>query len=339
MTRGAMAILALSILAGCSSIAGSALEGMREKDVDLVVNKVVARYNQLGRVAWNEPFVFVLDSVVVGGSLRDADDRSLVKRIVSYMLGESTGSQWATRTEEERALFGEGQVELLVTRGLDGERFFLDVLGSFGLFLPLSRVGGDGPGGVEALSYDVRAANQPLALASDSVRVACEILPRSAVYSAGGPVFKRWANALFQLELGGGDPAAREATAVRRTPQALEERVQGFLRNARAYVGPVIELDVHLDRGANGLVAFAHGRPNDVWLVLPASLLAGDRGAERALARLVASFPESVKRRGDDLLVRVGYFFFHGDATGAADQKASEAAEAAKRARVPPRPQ
>src|SRR5262249_27329523 len=112
--------LALALLApGC---VGAALEGMSDHDVDVGVDKVMRPYEQVGRPPASESLVFILDSVVVGGELREEGDRALVKTIASYMLGESTGGQWATRTEEERAIFGEGQVQFVVYRGVGGSR-------------------------------------------------------------------------------------------------------------------------------------------------------------------------------------------------------------------------
>lgn len=335
-TLAALAAPLLAVVSGCASLipVGPVLEGMSDRDVDVVVAKVVGRYEQVAHVPGSEPFVFVIDSVVVGGDLREPGDRALVRTIASYMLGESTGAQWPTRTESERAVFGEGQVQFIVYRAPAGDRFFLDVLGAFALFLPLARAGAEGPGGVEALSFDIRASSQEIdfAKAGDAVDIYCEILPRGAVYTANGPVFKRWSNALFQLGLGAPGGAADPAGEAR----GQEDRVRGFLKNTRGHVGPVVKLGVHLAREPGGTVAFALGVPDAVSIVLPASLLAGDRAAERALARVASALPGAVTRAGDDLLLRVGYFFFHADATGPADARASEAAAAAKRVRILP---
>ena len=344
--RVAAALLLLLAAPGCASLVpvGAVLERMDDHDIDVVIDKAVRRYEQLGHVSTVEQFVLVIDSVVIGRSLQTDAERDLVRAIASYMLGEQAGSQWVTRVDGERAVLGDGDVLLLIYRLPEPRQFALDVHGSLSLFLPLARAGTSGPGGVEALSFDLRASNQLVAVAESGgvATINLELVPRSAVYSAAGPVFKRWSNALFQLSLGSG-PDGATATAVPGTAAAdesgrrrTESAVSGFLRNARPAIEPVARLSVRVVRFPDGTLGFAHDAPNDVTLILPGSLIAGDRSAEQALAQLQTQSPSYFARAGDDLLVRVGYFFFHGDATGPADPAGAARAALSKRLRMPP---
>ena len=95
------------------------------------------------------------------------------------MLGESVGNQWIARVEGEEAIYGQGNVALVVTRSGDGETLLLDIIGSLSIFLPLG--GGERRSeGVEAMSFDLRSANQPVELdgPSGTVSVYAEIMPR-----------------------------------------------------------------------------------------------------------------------------------------------------------------
>ena len=80
------------------------------------------------------------------------------------------------------------------------------------------------------------------------------------------------------------------------------------------------------------------GTPNAIELVLPSALIAGEGARERAADRLAAKHAGAFNRSGDDLLIRVGYFFFHDDATrpAALDPAARAEAAATKRFRLPP---
>ena len=79
------------------------------------------------------------------------------------------------------------------------------------------------------------------------------------------------------------------------------------------------------------------GAPNTIELVLPNELLTGDAALERAVRRLQETYPDTLARRGDDLLIRVGSFFFHDDSTAPQPVEPAKRQDVAtlKRFRIP----
>jgi hypothetical protein len=318
------------------------MRSLEPGDVDLVVDKVVDRYPQVGRLISTEPFVIVLDSVIVPSPAAPwtEDDARLIGGAASYMLGEETGRDWVARVRNERAVVGEGSVVLAIHREADGRRAVLEAFGAFSLFLPVVPTAGK-VGAVDAISFDIRVANQEIAIPErgGAVDLYGEIVPRFASYSANGFVFRRWTNALFHL---GWDErrAAAGPEPSRGAPPSPERSIASYLENARAQVGPLIRLGVRFEKTAAGTLRLADAAPNSVDLVLPSALVAGERALEASLARLSALHPGRIERRREDVLVRVGYFFFHADATGpgAPDAEARRRARAAKEFRAPEPP-
>ncbi len=311
--RAAVAAAALALLVlpavGCASLVDvdKVLERMEKKEVDTVLAKLTRHYPQAARVLASEPFVFVLDSVVVGRRLEDEAERDLVRVFANYMLGEQTGRGFTTRVDGERAVSGEGAVILTIYRGPDGKQLLLDVLGSLTFYLPLPKAGGE-PQGVEAVSFDLRAANQIFTMTEEggNPEIYLAVLPRGAVYTPRDPVYKRCESVLFHLGWRGpGEGTPRSGTSV-----------EGFLKASRAYVAPVVKIAPAFRRRKDGALELAHGVANPVWLVLPTALLAGKRALEDVVAKLSRVYEGHFENRGDDLLIHVGYFFFHSDATG-----------------------
>ncbi|MHC4390705.1 MAG: hypothetical protein ACYTFT_00370 [Planctomycetota bacterium] len=349
-TRAALVGVLLTAT-GCASLipVGSVLEGMDADAVDTVVGKVASRYQSVARLSASEGLVIGLDSIVVGTPLKTKDERRLVSSIASYMLGETIGKQWVSRVEGELAVFGEGQVHLVVYRSVDGSQYLVDALGSITLFLPLS--GGENRSdGVEALSFDLRASNQPIQIGEGSgvTYVYIEVLPRSAIYASEGPMFKRWAGALFQLGWAPpgtaaadapGDGAHDTASSPADDRGRRSEGIRNFLEHSRAFVGPVVRLEFGFERQPSGATSIVTGRSNTVDLVLPHELIAGDRALEQALERFSHEGPDRFSRTGSDLLIRVGHYFFHTDVTGPSDLDPAlrEQVPALKEFRIPPR--
>ena len=87
------------------------------------------------------------------------------------------------------------------------------------------------------------------------------------------------------------------------------------------------------------MVGLAYGEPNAIELVLPYTLIAGDRELERATERLSQAYPELVKREGKNLLIRVGQLFFSADALSpeASTRAQREATARVKEFRLPPK--
>lgn len=348
--RTALAPLLLALpLAACSSLipVGAVLESMDGDDVDVVIRKTADRYPNLSRFVANEGFVISLDSVVVGAPLQGPDrqtDRALVQAIVSYMLGETVGKQWISRVGGEDSVFGEGVASFLVARAPGGERFVLDASGFFNLVLPLG--GGEGQHeGVELVTFDLRSSNQPIdPTGAEPPTIYAEVLPRNAIYSSKGPIFRNWANATFALswrarlarsrQAGDGSPELL-TTLTHDDRRALTSE---FLTSNRPLVGPLIRLEVRFREAEDGTHVLSYGEPNRVELVLPEALVAGDRTLEAVTARLAERHPDTVRREGTNLLITVGQFFFYSDTTGPATtppaQRAANAA--AKRFRLPP---
>jgi len=336
-------VLALAALApGCASLVpmSGALESLEPEDVDTVVAKVIDRYPQVGRLQASEPFVIVLDSVIIPsrGAAWTDDDARFVGATASYMLGEETGRDWVARVKGERLVMGEGGVAIAVYAEKDMGGAVLEAQGAFSLFLPVVPSGGR-TGAVDALSFDLRIANQRIlvpAAGATTVDLYAEIMPRAATYGEGGEVFRRWQRALFHL---GWDERRGAAAGGAGGAASPERSIAAFIENARPFVGPLVRLRVRLERGADGLARFRTAVPNAVDLVLPAALVAGDRALEGAVARLSAEQPARIERRGEDLIVRVGWFFFHADATGpgAPDPEARRRAADVKGFRVPER--
>jgi hypothetical protein len=194
----------------------------------------------------------------------------------------------------------------------------------------------------------VRVANQELTIpeGAGSVDLYAEIMPRVGSYGEGGQVFKRWSGALFHLGWDDrrGAAAAGRAVAngaggagVMAVPPSPERSIAAYLDNARPFVGPLVRLRVRFERSEDGISRFAAAQPNAVDLVLPSALVAGDRALEGSVARLSAAFPGKIERRGEDIFIRVGWFFFHADATGpgAPDPESRRRARDAKAFRVP----
>lgn len=329
--RGLAAALAatLAVLAsGCASLLPThdVIRSLDRTDVDVVVTKAADRYTQLGRLAESQGVVLGLDSVIVGKKLDAPEDRRLIGTFASYMLGEAMGKEWVARVEDQRVVYGQGQVAFVIHRGAQ-DRFLVDLFGTISLYLPLHSA----PGridGVEALSFDIRAANQLVDLPRDGgvVAIFCELLPRNAIYSQNRPTFKRWEMTCFNLDWNRGA-----------TPDAKKRAVQEYLANARAHVGPLVRLEMHVDKHEDGARSIALGSPNTIELVLPNELIAGDPVLERAVKRLSETNPDTVGRRGEDLLIRVGSFFFHDDSTSPTPQEPARRAEVGpmKRFRVP----
>jgi hypothetical protein len=325
-----LVLIAVLVLAsGCASLLPThdVIRSLDQGDLDVVVTKGADRYPQLGRLAESHGVVLGLDSVIVGQKLETADDRRLISTIASYMLGEAMGKEWVARVEDQRVVYGQGQIVLIVHRGA-ASRFLVDLFGTISLYLPLRSA----PGridGVEALSFDVRASNQPIELGRDGgvVSIFLELLPRNAIYSQNRPTFKRWEMACFGLDWSRGA-----------TPEARKKAVQDFLANTRAQVGSLVKLELRVDKHEDGTCSIALGSPNTIELVLPNELLAGDPGLDRAVKRLAEGHADTVGRRGDDLLIRVGSFFFHDDSTGPQPLEKARRAEVApmKRFRIPP---
>jgi len=318
-------------LCGCASLVdvNDVLKRMEKREVDTVLTKLLDRYPQAGRMIASEPFVFVLDSVVVGRRLEGAAERELIRTFASYMLGEQAGRGFVGRVEDERAIYGEGVVILTIYRGPAGERYVLDVVGSLTLYLPLAKAGGRAEG-VEALSFDVRAANQVIEIDEKGAapEIYLEVVPRNAVYTQQDPVFKRYEGVLFHLGWRGQGEATPKPGA----------SVGGFLRASRAYVAPVVKLAPLFRPRGDGTLELAHGVANPVALVLPTALLAGNRELEGVVARLAQVYPGHFENRGEDLVIRVGYFFFHSDATGPGppDPTLAERVPPFKAIRLPP---
>lgn len=335
----ARALVLAFALAGAASLAASGctsllpthdvIRSLDRNDVDVVVSKGADRYPQLGRLVETEGVVLALDSVIVGSKLAEADDRRLIGTFASYMLGESLGKTWVSRVAEQRVVFGQGQVAFVVRRG-ERERYLVDLMGTITLFLPLASAPGLGKAdGVEAVSFEIGSANQLLDLPPEGGTVAfhAELAPRNAIYSQGRPTFDRWEKTLFHLDWNRGN-----------TPEARRRAAQEFLANARAQLGALVRLELRVERETDGSSAIAVGSPNAIELVLPNGLLTADAGLERATRRLCEAYPECVTRRGDDLLIRVGSFFFHDDTTGPEPPSGERRAEVAarKRFRIPP---
>jgi hypothetical protein len=336
--RAAAAATLLGLGAGCASLipTGTVLESMKDEDVDVVAKKVSERYPQFSRLLVSEPFVIVLDSVVVpqhGEAWKD-DEAKLVGTTASYMLGEEIGRDWVARVSGERAVIGEGQVFLSIYRATDGKRYLFDGVGMFDLFLPQTSTDGK-TGAIESLSFDLKIANQAAALTPDggTVELYGEIIPRRATYTSGGMVFRRWASSLYHL---GWDQRALNGNAPK-TPVTGDAAIAGFLENARAFIGPVVRLKVKFEKGADGFHHVTTNAANAVELVLPNALVAGDRELEAAVARLSAAYPGRFVRRENELYIKVGYFFFHPDPTGATafDPAAKDRAAELKRFRIP----
>jgi hypothetical protein len=302
------------------------IRSLDQGDIDVVVAKGADRYRQLGRLIESQGVVIGLDSVIVGSKLDTPDDRRLVSTIASYMLGEALGREWVARVEGQRVVYGQGQVVFVVHRSPQ-DRLLIDLYGTIGLYLPLHSA----PGridGVEAVSFDIRAANQLADLPRDGgiVSIFAELLPRSAIYSQDGPTFKRWETTCFNLDWKSGG-----------TPEARKKAVQEFLANGRAQVGSLVRLELHVEKHEDGTSSIALGAPNTIELVLPSELLTGDPALDRAVKRLSETYPDTVARRGQDLLIRVGSFFFHDDATGPTPPEPAKRAEIGplKRFRIP----
>jgi hypothetical protein len=303
------------------------IRSLDKNDTDVVVSKGAGRYPQLGRLVESQGVVLELDSVIVGSKLDAPEDRRLVGTFASYMLGEAMGKDWVARVDGQRVVYGQGQVSLVVYRG-ESDRYLFDLMGTIGLYLPLPSA----PGridGVEAVSFDIRAGNQLLELAPEGgvVSFFCELLPRNAIYSQNRPTFKRWEKTLFHLDWNQGT-----------TPEARRKAALEFLANSRAEVGPLVRLELRVEKHDDGTASIALGSPSTIELVLPNELLAGDPTLEKAVKRLAEAYPDCVTRRGEDLLIRVGSFFFHDDSTGPApvDPQKRAAIGVLKRFRIPP---
>lgn len=337
---GTLALALVGLLAGgCASFVPvhSVLESMDEDDVDVVIDKVLTRYPNVGRLLASETFMIVLDSAIVARP--DApwaeDDARLVGAIASYMLGEGLGRDWVARVRGERAVIGEGQVSLLVYRDADGRRYLLDAPGVFVLFLPLPVAAGGRSGAIESISFDLKVSNQSLRIpqGGGAVDLHAEIIPREGVYTSGGLVFKRWSNALFHLGWdrraaggNGGDAAPGSAAGgpgtatAAASPRGRDARLQAFLENTRAYIGPIVRIQVTFEQVEGGFFRISTGVANTIELVLPNALIAGDRALEVALDALSAALPGQIRRQRDDIYIRVGYFFFHPHPTGPASE-------------------
>jgi hypothetical protein len=318
-------LAALVALCGCAAILPThdVIRSLDGQDVDVVVAKGADRYGQLGTLVESLPFVIVLDSVIVGGEIKEP---ALVSTIASYMLGEALGGEWVPRVGDQRLIYGQGQAELIVHRGAS-DRYLVDLLGTVSLYLPLASAPGS-VDGVEAFSFDVRCTNVPIKLEkSDTVTIFCELLPRNAVYSKNRPVFRRWEKARFHL--------AWEHGA---SPEARERAVSDFLANARGEIGPTVRLELKIARHEDGTRSIAVGASNAVELVLPNDLVAGSSALEQAAQRLADANPGTITRRGDDIFIRVGSFFLHDDTTGPSPLDPAQRADlrSLKRFRIPP---
>lgn len=351
------AVLVCSLLmSGCASLlpVGSVLKSMEGDDVDVVIGKVTERYPNVGRFMACEGFVISLDSIVVGLPFRgdqNAANRELVQTTVSYMLGETVGKQWISRVGNEDAVFGEGFANLLVYRSGDGKRYLLDVSGFFSLVLPLGG-GARRREGIELVTFDLRSSNQPIDLAGDKpISVYAEVLPRNAIYSGKGPIFRNWANSTFHLSWRPGLVRTPKGKPVRALPakkgdplpsaRTDEDRLamtKQFLNGTRPLIGPLVRLQIKFHKQKDGSHVLTYAKPNRVELVLPNSLVAGNRALEQAVERIAKAFPGYVQREGSNLLIAVGHFFFYSDTTGPRPTTAQERArnEALKVFRIPP---
>jgi hypothetical protein len=320
-------LAAVSLAGGCTSLVPThdVIRSLDRSDVDVVVSKAADRYVQLGRLSEGDGVVLALDSVIVGSKLDGPDDRRLIGTFASYMLGEAMGKDWVARVEDQRVVYGQGQVSFVIHRGAK-DRYLMDLLGTVSLYLPLHSA----PGridGVEALSFDIRASNQFLDLSNEPVAFFCELLPRNAIYSQNRPTFKRWEKTCFHLDWNSGS-----------TPDAKKRAAIEFLANSRANVGPLVRLELRVEKHEDGTHSIALGSPNSIELVLPNELLAGDTVLERAVKRLAETYPDSVSRHGEDLFIRVGSFFFHDDSTTPTPLDPAQRTEIGvmKRFRIPP---
>jgi hypothetical protein len=333
---------------------GTVLKSMDDEDIDVVAGKVAHRYQSLARLIQINTFSIVLDSAIIGGPFETQAEREFIRTMASYMLGEAIGNQWVARVEGERAVFGEGQALMVGYPAKEGDRYLLDAVGTFTLFIPLA--GGDRRSeGVETLPFDLRISSQLIEIrgSSGDASYYAEVLPRNVIYSSGGPVFKRWTSALFHLgwepggaegkegESGGaagtggetGSDASRQNDTARRS-----HAIGQFLRHSHAFIGPVIRLEVSFRETPSGASEIAPGRSYPVDLVLPNALIAGDRKLEQVLAKFVKAKPGLFKRQGPDLLIRIGHMFYHPNPTGPSlpDGKELKRYSPFKEFRIPP---